>query len=367
MQAGITVTIDTAHPTVVAGAATEQAPLSSRTLTFSKAIDPATLTASTVTLVGPGGTTIPVSGLTGSGTTYLLSFSTPLTTAGSYTVNVGAGVADLAGNLLATPTSDAFTLNTVSAPVSVALDPASDTGASHTDGLTNITTPTFDVTVNKSGSIELDVDGAAVATQAVAGAGLVPITLTTGLADGQHAIKAIFTPSAGTAVQAGITVTIDTQHPTVVAGAATEQPPLASRTLTFSKAIDPATFTASTVTLVGPGGTTIPVSALTGSGTTYLLSFSTPLIAGGTYTVNVGAGVADLAGNSLAAPTSDSFTLLPDLTTPSVVAFAPLGFLNTDVSTLSVQFSKAIDPTSFTASTVTVVTPSGTIPGRRSR
>ena len=194
------------------------------------------------------------------------------------TINGHSGVIDPAGNKLQGGTDyvQVLPLNSIPPMVSLVLDPASDTGASHTDGLTNVTTPTFDVTVNKPGSIELDVDGTAVKTQPVAAAGIVPITLTTALADGQHAIKAIFTPGSGTAVQAGITVTIDTTHPTVVAGAATEQAPLSSRTLTFSKAIDPATLTASTVTLVGPGGTTIPVSAIHGERDDLSPSASTP-------------------------------------------------------------------------------------------
>ena len=276
VQDSITVTIDTTHPTVVAGAATEQAPLFGRALTFSKAIDPATLTASTVTLVGPGSTTIPVSGLTGSGTTYTLGFNPPLTTAGSYTVNVGAGVADLAGNLLATPTSDAFTLNSVSPTVILALDPASDSGASHNDGLTNITTPTFNVTVNEAGSIELDVDGTAVKTQPATGAGTVPIALTTALADGQHAIKAIFTPGFGSAVQAGITVTIDTTSPQIVA--ATPSGNISAVVdhvdVTFSEPINASTFTASVVTLTGPGGTITVGNPSQVSGNTYRIPFA---------------------------------------------------------------------------------------------
>ena len=143
------------------------------------------------------------------------------------TINGHSGVTDPAGNKLQGGTDyvQVLPLNSIPPMVNLVLDAASDTGASHTDGLTNVTTPTFDVTVNRSGSIELDVDGTAVKTQPVAAAGIVPIALTSALADGQHAIKTIFTPSTGTAVQASITVTIDTTHPTVVAGAATEQAP----------------------------------------------------------------------------------------------------------------------------------------------
>ena len=76
---------------------------------------------------------------------------------------------DPAGNKLQGGTDyvQVLPLNSISPMVNLVLDAASDTGASHTDGLTNVTTPTFDVTVNRSGSIELDVIGTAVKTQPV--------------------------------------------------------------------------------------------------------------------------------------------------------------------------------------------------------
>ena len=55
-----------------------------------------------------------------------------------------------------------------------------------------------------------------------------------------------------------MTLTIDTQHPTVVTGASSEQGPLYSVPLTFSKAIDPATLTTSAVTVSGPGNVIDP-------------------------------------------------------------------------------------------------------------
>src|SRR5271157_5251712 len=187
---------------------------------------------------------------------------------GSYTLEVVQQAGWVATNspITITPTSGTnisgedlgeFQTITLSGQVNLVLDPASDAGASHTDGLTNVTTPTFDVTVNKPGSIELDVDGTAVATRAVAGAGLVPITLTTALADGQHAIKAIFTPSTGTAVEDSITVTIDTTTPQITS--ATPSGNVSAVVdhvdVTFSEPINASTFTASVVTLTGPGGT----------------------------------------------------------------------------------------------------------------
>ena len=55
--------------------------------------------------------------------------------------------------------------------------PGSDSGVKG-DDLTNVTTPTFDVTVNEAGSIELDVDGTAVRTQPETAAGTFTLALT---------------------------------------------------------------------------------------------------------------------------------------------------------------------------------------------
>ncbi len=50
-------------------------------------------------------------------------------------------------------------ISVVPAQVSVALDPASDTGAPNDPGLTNITDPVFDVQVNEAGTIKIDFTG----------------------------------------------------------------------------------------------------------------------------------------------------------------------------------------------------------------
>ncbi len=362
VNASVTITIDTTHPSVVAGASTAQAPLASRVLTFSKAIDPSTINTSVVTVMGPGGVTVPVSTITGTGAIYTLNFTSPLMTPGSYTVNVGAGVLDLAGNAISAPTSDSFNLQSLAATVSLVLDTASDSGASHSDGLTNVTKPTFDVTVNQAGSIALEVNGSTVQTQSAGAAGTVMFTLTSALSNGPHSIEAVFTPTVGTAVNKTISITIDTTHPSVVAGASTAQAPSFSRTLTFSKVIDPNTINTSDVTLIGPSGTAVPIASITGSGTTYTLNFNPlPIYLPGTYTVNVGAGVADLAGNAIAAPTSDSFTLLPDVTGPYVVSFQPSKPTNQNVSSFTVTFDEPILVSSFTTSQVSITGPNGPV------
>ena len=76
---------------------------------------------------------------------------------------------------------------------------------------------------------------------------------------------------------------------------------VASATLTFSEAIDPSSFTPSDILLKGPSGH-VAVSAVTplsGSGNQQFTVTFTALAQSGTYTLQAGPGIMDLAGNQL--------------------------------------------------------------------
>ena len=153
-------------------------------------------------------------------------------------VLLGSGVApDVANSATTTVVSG----STLPGQVSIVLDSGSDSGVQG-DDLTNDTTPTFDVTVNEAGSIQVDYkgDGSSSVSLSVAAAGQYSFTSPT-LADGSYTAKVTFTPSGGGAVTTSVVYTIDTKAPTLVAGSSTAQGPLYSRTLTFSKNIDAAT------------------------------------------------------------------------------------------------------------------------------
>jgi hypothetical protein len=224
----------------------------------------------------------------------------------------------------------------------VSLDPASDSGASNHDGLTNVTKPTFDVAVNQAGTIGIDFDGNGTtdATQTVSLAGTYQFTEPTALANGTYTAAVSFTAATGLATQATTTYTIDTAGPYVTAmsptGAVGNR--LGQLTVTFNKLIDLSTFTPSAVTLTGPGGTIAVSQPQLGSGTTYSISFPTQAIQG-TYTLTIAPTVASLAGNQMDqnrngvnGEPGDSFTgsftvALPDLavTTASAPATAAEG------------------------------------------
>ncbi len=247
--------------------------------------------------------------------------------------------------------------------VSIALDPGSDSGVKG-DDLTNVTTPTFDVTVNEAGTILVDYkgDGTATATLAVSAAGTYQFTAPT-LADGTYTTKATFTPTAESAVTGNVTITIDTKAPTLLTGSALENGPLYTRTLTFSKDIDATTIGAASVLVSGPGITgSVDSASVIGSGTTYTVTFATPLTQGGAYTLQLAASIADLAGNPLGSGVTDTFTLNPDTTPPVVASVTPSGLTNANVSSLTVTFDKAIDASTFTPAKVVITTPGGPIP-----
>jgi len=274
------------------------------------------------------------------------------------TIDGTSSVQDLAGNKLAGGDYvGELDLVTTPATVTVILQAGSDSGVAG-DDITNVTEPVFDVTVNKPGVIEVDFDGDGTAdqSQTVAAAGTSAFTANP-FSDGVRTVTATFTPAAGEAVQGILDVTIDTEGPVLIGGAAQETAPLYSRTLTFNEPLHPEMpIDPADITVTGPQATT--VTTVAGALDQYVIGFGQTVTPGG-YTVEM-TGATDLAGNTRAALT-DAFVLLPDTTPPQVSGFTPSGLRNTDVAQLTAVFSEPIDPASFTADDVVVVTPSGPI------
>ncbi len=143
---------------------------------------------------------------------------------------------------------------------------------------------------------------------------------------------------------------------------------------TFSEAMDPATITASTFTVV----TTTPTVAMTqGAATvtgvvTYSGNVATfnptgNLAANTNYTATITTGAEDLAGNGLAVNKTWTFTTgtLADATAPTVVSTIPANLatgvaLNTSITA---AFSETMDPATITASTFTLKQGTTPIPG----
>ncbi|MBL8305441.1 MAG: Ig-like domain-containing protein [Rubrivivax sp.] len=115
---------DTVVPTIVArtpaDGSTGRTPVVS--LTFSEAVDRATVAADALRLTGPGGVVVPGQ-LQWTGDTQLGFVPSAALASGSYTVTLAAGTEDLLGNRMAAPTSWQFTLDIVG-PTVVAWSPA---------------------------------------------------------------------------------------------------------------------------------------------------------------------------------------------------------------------------------------------------
>ncbi|MFN0051908.1 MAG: Ig-like domain-containing protein, partial [Planctomycetales bacterium] len=253
------------------------------------------------------------------------------------------------------------TLGTIPTLVNVDLVAASDSGISSTDNLTNDNTPTFDVTVNKPGTINLDFDndGTTDLSQVVNASGSYSFTAP-GLADGIRTLRATLDPLIGDAAEATLFLRIDTQAPALLVGNATEQAPADRRQARFSESIDTTIGFGANVKLTGPGGTNIPLTGITGDGTNFTIAFGS-IISAGQYVLSADQVIRDLAGNLIGSAPHDEFTLLADLTPPTVVSVSPVGIRNTDVSTLRVTLSETMDAMSFTAGDVVVDGPNGVV------
>ncbi|MCY2990629.1 MAG: Ig-like domain-containing protein [Planctomycetota bacterium] len=231
----------------------------------------------------------------------------------------GAGIRDQAGNALnggADYVADPLPVSR-GTQFSWSLDPASDTGMSHTDGVTNQKLPQLVATVSQVGRLELDLDRTwgYETFQDLIAPGTYTFRPPAALSDGDYALRAQFTPFVGIVQQKYVSVTVDTQPPSMGLVPASAPIPCFQRQISFypDRQIDPATFTLDDTRITGPGGVDLgPVKSITGgvqldpvkdpagllSRNAYTLTFD-PLTAPGDYVLSIGPNVADVAGNLL--------------------------------------------------------------------
>ena len=248
-----------------------------------------------------------------------------------YRVEVnGSNVLDGTGASLLAGTLDLVNrgLGIVPAEVTATVDPASDSGASNHDGITNVTTPTFDVQVNQGGTVAVDFDGNGTtdATLSVPVAGTYQFAAPK-LAAGSYTETTTFLSSAGGGTAQGstsYTIMTDGPHVTAFSPSGPVATSVSQATVTFSAPVDPTTFTPTAITLTGPDGLIAVSQPQLVAGSTYSIGFATQT-AQGAYTLTIGTSVTDYAGNEMdqnqnginGEPT-DSFTgsfsvALPDL------------------------------------------------------
>jgi hypothetical protein len=286
---------------------------------FSEPVDQATLGAANVVLRGAGGAPVSVSVIP-SGSAVTLVPASPLGWLTTYTVEVGTGVRDLAGNRLASPFTSTFTTEPepdLASPTVVTFAPAA-----------NATGVAADVQVTVTFSEAVREDSAAAAISLAGPGGAVPCEVTTqGATSTLRPLAPLaelttYTVTVTTAVRdlagnplgAGVAwsfTTRDLTPPSVLsvspADGARGQELLVVVNVVFSEQIDPATVGAATFQLRDPGGAPLAGTIHLGGNAAGLVP-SAPLAPGTTYTVSLGGGIADLAGNPLPSPFTSTFT-----------------------------------------------------------
>ena len=349
----LAVTIDSVAPTLAVigispdtGSSSTDGVTSSGTVTVSGTIDLAD-TSRAITVLRDG---ISVGTVTANAVTGVWSLANINLTEGSHTLTAQA--VDTAGNAGISTAFSVIRDATAPATPSVPdLATASDSGASSTDNVTNVTTPIFTGTAEAGSTVTIFSDGVAVGSVVAAG-GNYSVT-TSSLSSGTHSITAKATDAAGntSVASSGLSVTIDTTPP-----GAPSVPDLtaasdsgASNTDNITRITTP-TFTGtaeagSTVTIFSDG---VAVGSAVAAGGSYNITTST-LIEG---PHSITAEATDAAGNAGAA--SSALPVAIDTTAPSVAVSISDNVLNaSETATVGFAFSEA--PTGFALGDTTVV------------
>ncbi|MGK5077309.1 Ig-like domain-containing protein [Janthinobacterium sp. HLX7-2] len=231
---------------------------------------------------------------------------------GSHTLKVT--VTDTAGNTSAVSSALTITIDSSApaAPPAPVLSAASDSGASNSDGVTNISRPTITGRAEAGSSVTLyDTDGVTVLGTTIATGGVWSITSST-LGDGVHTLKVTATDTAGNSSAASslLSITIDSSAPAAppapVLSAASDSGASNSDGVTniSRPTITGRAESGSSVTLYDTDGVTVLGTTIATGG---VWSITSSTLGDGVHTLKVTA--TDAAGNSSAASSLLSITI----------------------------------------------------------
>jgi hypothetical protein len=270
------------------------------TATFNQTMAPATISATTFTLAGPGGAV--AGAVTYAGTTATFTPSTSLAAATLYTATITTGAQNALGTGLLSNYVWTFTTG---APTVISTVPAA--GASLVP-VNTVVSATFSEAMNAAtlnaatftlkgpgvtpvGGVVTYAGSTATFTSAtvLAANTLFTATITTGAKD-----------PAGAALAANFVWTFTTAPPptvvsTVPANLATLVAVNTTVTATFSESMDPTTISGATFKLTGPGATPV-AGAVTSSGSTATFTPTAILPASTLFTATIATGAKDLTG-----------------------------------------------------------------------
>ncbi|HQQ63251.1 MAG TPA: Ig-like domain-containing protein [Pseudomonadales bacterium] len=359
------------------------------TAAFSKAMNPATITApGTFTVACPNGT--PITGVVtylaeGNVATFTLPPATTLPGSTTCRARITTAAKDVGGNAMVAPFIWDFTTGIApdtTPPTVSAVDPrVSAFGVSLNSLVTaSFSEPMDPLTINTStvlltcpvGTAKTGTVGYAVSGNV---ATLTPssplpastscmVTITTGVKDvAGNAMASAFvwtfqTGAAPDTLAPTVTSTIPAANATGVAFNALV-------TASFSEPMNPLSITNATFSLACPNGTaTAGTVGYAVSGNVATFTPNSPLPASTTCTATISVGAKDVAGNAIASPYIWTFTtgVAPDTTAPTVSSTVPLtNATAVPVNTLvTASFSEPMNPLTITTATVKLACPVGT-------
>jgi Ice-binding-like/Bacterial Ig-like domain len=342
------------------------------TATFSMTMNSASITTSSFTVTGPGGTAV-AGAVAYSGTTATFTPAAALAYGTTYTATITTGASSPGGAELIGPYVWSFT--TITPPPAVVATSPANGAASVPIG--QALSATFSEAMNpgtiNTTTFEVTGTGGVAVAGAVTYSGLVAtFTPTAALAYGAVYTATITTGAAspaGTSLTANYVWTFTTITPppaviaTVPVNTATGVPVSQILSATFNEAMNCAAFPASAFTVVAaPGATPVP-GTIGCSGADATFEPASDLAYNTVYTATITTGARDLAGTPLASNYVWTFRTLPAPTPPTVISTVPVNGA-TSVPTnqaLSATFSEAMNPATIgTASFTLKATTSGT-------
>jgi hypothetical protein len=342
------------------------------TATFSMAMNPTSVTTSTFTVTGPGGTAV-AGAVTYSGTTATFTPSADLAYGTTYTATLTTGISSPGGAELIGPYVWSFTtitppptvLSTIPANGAVSVPIGQVLSATFSEPMASgtLSATTFTLSVTGGAAVNGTVtyaNGVATFTPmaALAYSTSYTATLTTGV-----------TSLGGTPLAANYvwTFTTITPPPTVTAvspvNGATNVPVGQALSATFSEPMLSGSISATTFTLTVTGGAAV-VGSVTYIGTDATFTPAVNLAYSTSYTATITTGAEDLAGQPLASNYVWTFTTITPA--PTVTAVVPMnGATGVPIAqALSATFSEAMNAGTIDAATFTVTGPGGvTVPG----
>lgn len=366
-------TVDITPPrvlsTIPVNGATGVSRAGTSTVTFSEPMDPTTINTSTFNIRVTSSGQILAGTVTYNATTRVAEFipSSPLPNLTDLTVTVTAGAKDLAGNALNPAFTATWKTRDEDGPIVISSSPTQGSpGVSPNASISVTFNEAVDLATVIQSNFVLKVTstGATVPGQLTYDASTRTATFrpTSALSQTGYTFTVNGVKDTGGNLMPApfvLTFTVDTTAPTVTSVVPTGSNVATNTTVqvTFSEAMDSATFLPANVFLKNTGTGVVVAASLAYNKATNVLTLtpSGPLSNATNYTLTVTTGVKDVAGNALAAQFISNFTTvaLADTTAPTITSRSPTPGA-TDVAiatTVIVTFSEAMNQATIVGTT----------------